>query len=187
MTTDSRWLDILKASGWQTTALTAAFGFFLLFIHIGIVPTYEDPLWIYVPTLAFIVCLSLSLASIAQTLVKVFNPIRRFHVWQHKRREQKEVERFIPYMTDMDKKIIGYLLHRKQKMFSAVDDGGYAAPLISKRVIRLAGVAGQTVSLNSVPFHIPDHIWIVLEKNIVHFPSPRDGDRAPWHVHWMAR
>jgi hypothetical protein len=30
MTPDPKWLEILKASGWQTTALAVAFGLFIL-------------------------------------------------------------------------------------------------------------------------------------------------------------
>ena len=39
-------------------------------------------------------------------------------------------------MTKEDKEIIGYLLHHNQKMFQAGVTGGYAAPLISKGIIR---------------------------------------------------
>ena len=33
MTPDPKWLEILKASGWQTTGLACAFGVFLLLPH----------------------------------------------------------------------------------------------------------------------------------------------------------
>ncbi len=34
MTPDPKWLEILKASGWQTSALGAAFGTILLLMHV---------------------------------------------------------------------------------------------------------------------------------------------------------
>jgi hypothetical protein len=187
MTPDPKWLELLKAGGWQKLALAAAFGIFWIFISNEIVPKPSDPLWIYIPALGFVTFSLLSLAAIATVIWDSADPLRCFRVWLSKRREQKEVEHFIPYMTATDKKIIGYLLHHQQKMFSAADDGGYAAPLISRRIIRLAGIAGQTVRLTSVPFQIPDHIWIVLERNRHHFPPPPNSKGPPpWVVPFMA-
>lgn len=189
MTPDPKWLEILKASGWQTTALAGALGLFLILLHTGLVPKPSDPLWVYVPALAFLIFAFLSLAAIGDALVKVVEPVRRINLWRAKRHDQQKVRDFIPYMTDADKKIIAYLLHHRQKIFPAADDGGYAAPLIAKGIVRLAGVPGQRVDFNRVPFEIPDHIWDVLEQHSDQFPyaPPKDEKGYPWAVSWLVR
>lgn len=190
MTPDPKWLEILKASGWQTTGLALAFGVLLLLMRTGLVPE-PDPLWVYLTALAFLICLFLALATIADGLAKAIQPGRRIKLWRTKRHEQHTVREFIPYMTDKDKEIIGYLLHHKQKMFNAEDSGGYAAPLIAKRIIRIVGVHGQMMDTLRVPFEIPDHIWTVLEEHADQFPyrPSQDGktEPYPWAIPWMVR
>ncbi len=55
-------------------------------------------------------------------------------------------------------------------MFQTEQDGGYAAPLISKGIIRRSVVHGQAVDLTGMPFEVLDHIRCVLEKNREEFP-----------------
>ena len=94
-------------------------------------------------------------------------------------------------MTDKDKEIIGYLLHHNQKVFQTDQDGGYAAPLISKGIVRVSARRGQVLDPVQVPFEIPDHIWTVLKSNQREFPyyppSDREDATYPWAIHWMAR
>ena len=90
-----------------------------------------------------------------------------------------------------DKEIVGYLLHHNQKMFQTEHDGGYAAPLISRGIIRPSGRPGQAVDLTRMPFEVPDHIWSVLESNREKFPhdppSGQEVETHPWAIHFMAR
>jgi len=41
MTPDPRWLELLKASGWQTAGISIACGLFLLGAHLGWLPPLE--------------------------------------------------------------------------------------------------------------------------------------------------
>ena len=188
---DPRWLEILKASGWQTTALTVACALIIVLIKIEVIPTDDSPLWIAVPAVGALIFACLSLAAIASAIANYTQPAEKLKRWLRKRREQKAVRNFIPYMTDRDKQIIGYLLFHNQKMFQANQDGGYAAPLISRGIIFPLGKVGQAIDITRVPFAIPDHIWKVLESEKKHFPySPaREGDteRYPWAIPWMVR
>jgi len=188
---DPKWLEILKASGWQTSALSIACVLILLFVKLKIIPTTDSPYWITLPTIGALIFGCLTLAAMGDALAKVFNPVGRFHQWRLKHHEEREVRKFIPYMTDQDRMIIGYLLYHKQKMFQAEQDGGYAAPLISKGIIRRSGVHGQAVDLTRMPFEIPDHVWFVLEKNREEFPykpSPTGKiEKHPWAIPWMVR
>jgi hypothetical protein len=77
-------------------------------------------------------------------------------------------------------------------MITADQDGGHAATLISKGILRLAVLRGQTVRGTDVPFVVPDCVWDELVKQKLNFPysPPQRGDGIephPWRVPWMAR
>jgi hypothetical protein len=187
---DSKWLEILKASGWQTTALTAACVAILLLIRNGIIPTTESPLWVAIPSIGALIFGSLSVASIGNALVKAVEPGLRIKFWLLRRKQSKEVSDFIPYMTPKDRQIIGYLLFHKQKTFQTESDGGYAAPLIAKGIIRVACKQGQIIDQSWMPFEIPDYAWEILEKNKDSFPyTPPKGktEKHPWAISWRVR
>lgn len=80
-------------------------------------------------------------------------------------REQKEVEEYIPYMTETERKIIGYLLAHNQKMFTNRPDCGHANTLLAKGIVVEAARPSQMVTYFDVPFTIPDHIWTVLKRH----------------------
>ena len=109
-----------------------------------------------------------------------------------RRQERRKLRDYIPYMTDKDKEIIGYLLHNRQKLFSTCSDGGYASELIARGFIRPMHQYGQSVSRNREPFGIPDHLWAVLERHHEKFPEDfpapdKDSLAPPWAIHWQAR
>lgn len=187
---DPKWLEILKASGWQTAALTVAFALFVVLVRADAIPTTNSPLWIALPSLAVLVFGALTAASIGDSLFKAINPTARLIRWIRLRQEQKRAQAFIPYMTSKDKEIIGYLLHHNQKMFQADLTGGYAAPLISKQIIRRDLQHRQAFDNNHVPFSIPDHIWVVLKrkrKSFPYKPPVRNTKSSPWAIPWQAR
>lgn len=102
--------------------------------------------------------------------------------------EAKQVEEYIPFMTEKDREIIAYLLHRNQRMFTCEPDGGHARLLLSRGIVQIAARHGQQVDYSHVPFEIPMGVWRVLEKHREQFPySGDDDDPHPWRVHWMAR
>jgi hypothetical protein len=179
MTPDPRWLAILKASTWQTLALTLAFGLF-----IALIPSFggELPYWVW-PTVAlcFLVCASLSLASILSALLRFF-PLNIWIVhWINIARQKREVTRYIPHMTEKEKEIIGYLLAKNQKTLVAAQDGGFAMTLISRAIIVRALAPGQVFYSDDMPMMIPDHIWDVLLRHKAVFPytQPRAGKTEP--------
>lgn len=188
---DPKWLQILKASGWQTTALTLACVLIITLIKGNIIPTTDSPLWIAIPSIFALVFGCLSLAAIGSALFKIFRPLELLNQWHFKRKKIKEIEKFIPYMADKDREIIGHLLHHKQKGFQADQDGGYAAPLISKGIIVVSARRGQILDLTRVPYEIPDYIWTVLEENSVYFQyeaSPDEKNEVnSWSIPWMAK
>ncbi len=188
---DPKWLEILKASGWQTTALAIACGLIVVLVKFDVIPTTDSPLWIALPVIGALIFGCLFLAAMGSALANAIKPAARINQWRQKRHEEKAVLEFIPYMTDKNRAIIGYLLYHNQKMFQADQDGGYAAPLISKGIIRRSGVHGQAVDQTRMPFEVPDHVWSVLEKNREAFPytPPPAGEveKHPWAIPWMVR
>ncbi len=94
-------------------------------------------------------------------------------------------------MSDKERQIIGYLLKYRRKTFDSADDGGYAAPLIARGIVVVAGVGGQRIDLERVPMAVPDHVWEVLEKHADEFPHRPDmngkTEMQPWRVPWMVR
>lgn len=188
---DPKWLEIFKASGWQTTALAIACGLIIVLVKSEVIPTTGSPSWIALPAIGALIFGCLSLAAMGSALAKVIKPATKFDRWRLKRHEERAAREFIQYMTDKDREIIGYLLYHNHKMFQAYQDGGYAAPLISKGIIQRSSVHGQPVDPNWMPFEVPDHVWSVLEKNREAFPyePPTAGEveKHPWAIHWMVR
>ena len=111
---DPKWLEILKASGWQTTAFAVACILIVVLIKQDFIPTTNSPLWIAVPSIGAVIFGCLSLAAIGNALAEAIKPGMRIDQWRLKRQKVKEVREFIPYMTDKDRKIIGYLLYHRE-------------------------------------------------------------------------
>lgn len=186
MTPDPKWLDILKASGWQTTAIAVACGLFLLLAHWGWLPPL-DPLIIIIASFGLLLCGSLAVAAIfSSTPVKKWiKHLLAFH------REKRAVRDYIPHMTEEEREIISYLLAKKQKTFMYTIDGGYATTLISRGIVVCALRPGQAGSTWHIPFIIPDHIWSVLLEHRNEFPykppPPGETEVHPWSISWMVR
>jgi hypothetical protein len=187
MTPDPRWLEILKASGWQTAAISAACGLFLLTGHWGWVPQLDS--WM-IQLAAFALLLSgfLAIASFISATLKFF-PVQTWVLhWINMRRAKRAVQDYIPHMTEKERKIIAYLLAKNQKMFTAASDGGYAATLLSRGLVRVAAQSGQHVDMFDVPMMVPDYVWDVLVEHKEQFPytpqrnSRGGGEPHPWRV-----
>lgn len=156
MPPDPRWLEILKASGWQTAAIAAACGSFLLIARWGWVPPLEA--WmIQLAAIVTLICGALAIASFLSTTLKVFPVQKWFSHWVDRYRAKRAVRDYIPHMTEREREIIAYLLAKNQKMITADSDGGYASTLLSRGIIRIAAQPNQHVDMTDVPMVVPDH------------------------------
>jgi len=189
---DPKWLEILKASGSQSAAAAFACGLLLLVAHWGWLPPL-DPWMVIAATFGLLLFGSLALVAIGAAVNRTF-PIREWIVYHvHERRFQREVRNYIPHMTEKDREIIGYLLAKNQKQFTADQDGGYATNLISRKVVRYAAQPGQIFRGTDVPMRIPDNVWQILKEHQDEFPytapklRPGEVEPAPWRIPWMAR
>jgi hypothetical protein len=186
VTPDPRWLEILKASGWQTAGIAAACGVFLWLAHAGSFGQV-DPLFSQLVAFAGLVTGFLALASLITAILKFFPAQKWFLLWYNLRRAKRAVRDYIPHMTEKEREIIGYLLAKNQKMFGAASDGGYASTLLSRGIVRVAARQGQHIDMMDVPMEIPDYVWEVLSAHRDQFPYTPRGTRNgvephPWRV-----
>ncbi|WFE76021.1 hypothetical protein [Roseinatronobacter sp. S2] len=93
----------------------------------------------------------------------------------------------IPYLTDKERIILGYLRHHKQKRFTGAQDAGHAVTLLAKGYVQFIGVKGQAIDLLDVPFEVTSYVWEVVEALPDEFPHrPQYSDRSkavevhPW-------
>jgi hypothetical protein len=191
VTPDPRWLEILKASGWQTAAVAIACGLFLLIARWGWLPPL-DAWMIQLATIVFLICGSLAVASFASAALKFF-PIQKWVLhWVSVHRAKKGLRGYIPHMTEDERRIIGYLLAKNEKTFTAAADGGYAATLLSRGIVCVIAQHGQQLHPEDVPMTIPDPLWQVLIQHKEQFPytPPKRSDGVepyPWRVPWQLR
>ena len=186
-TPDPRWLELLKASGWQTVAIAVAGGVFLLAAHWGWLPPLE-PWMTLLAAFILLLCGCLACASFFSAFFRFFHIQKWFVHWFEIYRSKRRFRDYIQYMTPAEKKIIGYLLSKNQKTFSAELDGGYASTLISRGIVIIIARKGQYFDLNDVPMTIPDHLWDVIQEHKKDFPytPPKHGENEvhPWRIPW---
>jgi hypothetical protein len=190
MVPDPKWLEILKASGWQTAAGTAACGLFLLAGYRGFLPPLT-PWMVQLVAFGFLLCACLTVASCISTALKIF-PIQVWLVhWNNLRRAKRGLRDYIPHMTPDERAVIAYLIAKNQKTFSAEADGGKARVLLSRGIVTILARPGQQLDPENVPMAIPDPLWEVLQQHKQEFPyEPVEDDGVevhPWRIHWMAR
>lgn len=190
---DPRWLEILKASSWQIGAISVALIIFWLLLRFEVLPPINSPWVVYGLPLAILITGTLALFGILEFIAARIR--EKIGDWREQakrtkrlRQEQEAFRKYIPFMTDDEKRILGYLLQSNQKTFTAPIDGGRAATLLGRGYIRIGVRGEQMVNQLSVPFFVPDHLWEVLEEHEAEFPQdfPENGPR-PWSIHWMAR
>jgi hypothetical protein len=190
MSPDPRWLEVLKASGWQTLSVALASGLFLLLAALGWVPALA-PWMKQAAAFGLLLGACLSLGSLATSVIKWFPIHLWFARWIKRRSEERELREYIPHMTPRERQIIGYLLAKNQTSFGSDSDGGYAANLLSRGIVRVVAKHGQHIDVRDVPMYVPKHLWKVLETQRAEFPySPsRRGEVEvqPWRIGWMAR
>lgn len=187
---DSKWLEILKASGWQTAAIAIACGLFLLAVHSEWLPPLDARITLLV-AFFMLLCGCLACASFLSAFFRFF-PIQKWLVhWFNIYRAKRDLRDYIQHMTPDERKIIAYLLAKNQKTFSAESDGGYAATLLSRGFVTIIAKRGQHLDMNDVPMTIPDHFWDVLQnqKNDFPYTPPARGEaeKHPWRVPWQVR
>jgi hypothetical protein len=177
---DAKWLEFLKAGGLTFLGIALATGSFLYLEHTAYVPQVQD--WAQdVLVGIFLLTVFLALTTLVGALWNFFEPDKQFVNWVNNRRRGQFVRQGIDHMTPEERHIIAYLLANNQRVFTAAQDGGRAATLFSSRIIEVAVARNQAVSINDVPFAIPEVVWRELVRQRDKFPyaPPADGSVQP--------
>ena len=177
--------DALAVSGTYKLALALVCLCYWVLIRKEIIPGAE--LWEYRASVLGVIFFGfLWVANVVMAISNFISPRDWLIHWITKRREKISAREYIPFMSDREKAIIGYLLAKNQKLFVAAHDGGHAKTLITVGIVKVALRGGQSFDLNNTPMMIPDHIWAVMVEHKDAFPSPTDMRVHPWRVSWMA-
>ncbi len=185
MVPDPKWLEILKASGWQLLAICLACSGFIMLAQLGVIPKL-DPWMVQAAGLTALVTGALVGAAVISAIFRFFPPKPWMLHWVGIWRERRWLRRYIPNMTPEERLIIAYLLDRNQRTFIAEASGGNAMTLISHKIVVRSVQAGQVFDLENVPFSFPDHIWAELQRHKDQFPFDEntwDGTH-PWRIDW---
>lgn len=188
-------LDLIKASGWQNAMLSLG-----AWIYIGLskndyVPALEGG-WFAVAHVFAFVTAALALAAVGSQASRLGGfALKVWQNWYLRRAVQRRFRSHIGYFDQHDRKILGYLLHHRLKMFDVAMDGGHASKLIAQGFVVRIAARNQIVDQNNMPVAIPDYIWSILEERAADFPHQPEFDGVgrgriethPWRVHWMAR
>ncbi|MCJ8158646.1 super-infection exclusion protein B [Sphingomonas sp. LaA6.9] len=177
--------DILKASAAQAFALSVACGVFVYLAKSGLLPPLE-PWMLLLAVFIGIFAGALWASLIIRDLWKMIGLVTHWNRWRNSRARRKAVTDYIPHMTEDERKIVGYLLANNQKSFDCAADGGHAATLLARGIIRNALRPGQVFDMEHVPMFVPDDVWNVLVAHKDSFPATNE-EGHPWRVHWMAR
>jgi hypothetical protein len=102
--------------------------------------------------------------------------------------DEIEIREELDELNKREREIIAYLLHRNERMFTADLDGGHAATLIARGIVRNAVRPGQVFDPTDVPMEIPREVWNVVKRMKDQFPySGDDDDPYPWRVGFYDR
>ncbi|MFD1156904.1 hypothetical protein [Roseovarius aestuarii] len=187
---DPRWLEVLKASGWQLFAISIALTGFWLLLQFEFLPKIDLPLIVYGLPLAILVTFALALVSAAEALAK------RIQSWNQKRvleankekkaEEQRQIFRdYVPFLVEKEWEILAYLYQNKEKTFVASVDGDLASTLYNRGFIKMLARPGQQVSVMSCTFSIPDPVREVMQEMDERFSEPivelGYRNKRPWH------
>ncbi|WP_306005602.1 hypothetical protein [Aquicoccus porphyridii] len=186
---DSGWIKALELPAKITGGLFAASVLILLVdgsdaLNLHKLGSWAQPLVVVVVILSGCLFASSIIAEVWQATESY--RLKRQSKAHHKKRVQEFIAD-IPYLTENEKVILGYLRHYKQKRFTGAHDAGHARTLLSRGYVRYIGVAGQAIDPRDVPFEVSSHVWEVVEARPDDFPHrPKYSDKTkrvevfPW-------
>lgn len=175
---DPRWLEILKAGGSTFLAIFITSLTIWILIQMGHLPRSDDFWQVYGLPIVIILSFSMIFIRAIDFISKEYHLHQRTKNWFFLRADQKRIARYLPFMTEGEKDILGWMIHKKIKVLIAPVDGGKAASLLSSKILVRHAHPGQIVDTLSTPFRVPDHVWEVLEKHIEIFPEAERYDNV---------
>lgn len=192
----AKFLDLVKASGWQNLMLSIAGALFIALVRFDYIDLQGFRLALLIAWAFLLICGALAFASLATWLGSgLTDLLAKWRVARRKADQRKAFLEDILFMTIKEKQILGYLREKKLRRFDADQDGGYAASLIAKGYVRvIAAPGGQFVHPHNVPMEVADYVWQEVLQRPEEFPyQPEFSQRnkntevQPWRVPWGAR
>ena len=188
-------LDILRARPGQLGGLALGSAAFAWLLVSPVMPPSAEGAFIWMAAALCVMCMSAGLVfgtAVEWAVGQIGRRLRRELI---ARRNRAVFRAYVPYLTPKERKILGYLLHHKQKTFEIAADGGHAGGLLARGFIQFRGVAGQAFDIDNRIAVVPDDVWVVMEELSSDFPySPEiDGsgrnrvETHPWRVDWRTR
>lgn len=191
-------IDLLKASGWQTGALSVGACLFIWAAREGHLPPV-DPAWLITAYAVAITMGMLCLASIGTKLQEwsTFG-VRVAHRAWRRRKEKRRFIAYIPTLTAKERQILGYLREKQERNIETDQSGDYANGLIAHGFMHFIGAQGQAFRHDGFIATVPDHVWEVIIEQPAEFPyTPEYSNDArhgrarvevhPWRVPWQLR
>jgi len=172
----AKFVDILKATGWQTGFMALAAALYLYLSKVGVLPPLEP--WMVqavgAVALGFAALSAASLATVCQ------RGVQAAWAWWRRRQDRLAWEaKFlgdIPTLTEDERQILGYLRHYRLRTFDTDLDGGYANTLLAKGyVMHIAGT--KVIDRTRVPTIIADDVWRIVNERPDEFPHVPVWDR----------
>jgi hypothetical protein len=187
---DPRWLEILKASGWQLFAIALALLGFWLLLQFEYLPPVQNPWIVYGLPLAILVTGGLSFVALVEHGIKKIEASRTKKK-AAKRIKEKYMENkdkfraYVPHLTEIELRILRYLFQENQKTFVADVTGDLASTLYNQGFVKLVALPGQQLSVMSTTFGVQDFVWEVMVENKKLFEKPKIElgyrNKRPWH------
>jgi hypothetical protein len=100
--------------------------------------------------------------------------------------EQKKAQRTIAAnkaideLTEREREILAYLVTRGERHFTTTMDGGFAAGLLGRGIVRMSVVGGQSIDMLVTPFSVDPDIWQALLERKGEFVHPKPNGRPPY-------
>ncbi|MBR9778299.1 MAG: hypothetical protein GYB52_03035 [Rhodospirillales bacterium] len=185
----SKLLELLKASGWQSTMIAVASWLLIYLGKSGDIPHFDSQ---FVELSAWVVALlssGLAAASFCAFAAKYCGiAIKSIVASVQRKLKQKKFRRLvleeISNLSQKEIQILGYLREKNQKVFEADTGGGNASTLISRGWISIYAAYDQQIELRRCPFKVNDIVWDIIQSYPDSFPYKRENYRgqeiAPW-------
>ncbi|MBL9049142.1 MAG: super-infection exclusion protein B [Tabrizicola sp.] len=187
---DPRWLEILKASGWQLFAIAFALSSFWFLLYLEYLPPIDSPWVVYGLPLAILVSVGLSLVSLLEFVsrkvgAQIAENTKKKRVLKDIENKRQRFQSYLPHLTETELRILRYLFQQNQKTFVADVTADLASTLYNQGFVTLAVLPGQQVSVLSSTFTVPDYVWDVMVENRKMFDKPKIElgyrNKRPWH------
>lgn len=175
---DSGWLKIFEQKGWVYFALFLFFAALRYLLENALLPSLASFTWLSdVSLLGAVLFAILTIGSVGYSIATWLREFAR------SRRYRNTVLRRLDSLSDIEHRILSYLVQSNSQSFNYRIDDGDVQQLVQKGLLEMAG--GHQ-NIMAIPFCVPDFVWAQLKKRSHEFSSAAPPEDEPWVKNWMA-